>query len=33
MLNRFTGTAEAKAVLASGVPLGRVGARKKSPAL
>jgi NAD(P)-dependent dehydrogenase (short-subunit alcohol dehydrogenase family) len=26
MLNRFTGTAEAKAALASGVPLGRVGA-------
>ncbi len=25
MLNRFTGTAERKAVLASGVPLGRVG--------
>jgi NAD(P)-dependent dehydrogenase (short-subunit alcohol dehydrogenase family) len=24
MLNRFTGTAEAKAALASGVPLGRV---------
>ena len=26
MLNRFTGTGEAKAALASGVPLGRVGA-------
>jgi NAD(P)-dependent dehydrogenase (short-subunit alcohol dehydrogenase family) len=26
MLNRFTGTAERKAALASGVPLGRVGA-------
>jgi NAD(P)-dependent dehydrogenase (short-subunit alcohol dehydrogenase family) len=26
MLNRFTGTAEAKATLASRVPLGRVGA-------
>ena len=26
MLNRFTGTAEAKAALASGVPLGGVGA-------
>ena len=26
MLNRFTGTAEAKAALVSGVPLGRVGA-------
>ena len=26
MLNRFTGTAEAKAALASRVPLGRVGA-------
>ena len=25
MLNRFTGTAERKAALASGVPLGRVG--------
>jgi NAD(P)-dependent dehydrogenase (short-subunit alcohol dehydrogenase family) len=25
MLNRFTGTAERKAALASGVPLGRIG--------
>jgi NAD(P)-dependent dehydrogenase (short-subunit alcohol dehydrogenase family) len=25
MLNRFTGTAERKAALAAGVPLGRIG--------
>jgi len=25
MLNRFTGTPEAKAALASGVPIGRIG--------
>jgi len=29
MLNRFTGTAAAKAALASGVPLGRVGAAEE----
>jgi NAD(P)-dependent dehydrogenase (short-subunit alcohol dehydrogenase family) len=30
MLNRFTGTAERKAALQSGVPLGRSASRRKS---